>query len=351
MSGKMQPIDAFEQVRDVRGALPAKKVVIVEDDQPARLRFTLRSADEPRTSESKALSLEMLGEFGADADVRADVEELATQMGPLFGTGGPESLESWQLAAKAAQLGMTIHAAVQQDAAGTLAATTVRKLAVMDANRGKRRGCWYWMQVPVDAGGGGEYRAFMPVGALQRELGSGCWAFAQVKTIPNSLDSLVVGVLQLDFKEASLADARVVAKALRREGLPSVDIERETSMLDVGTALIGSVSDIAFKEEELAPDDAPVLTDILRMMAQAHMEGVRLDVIKSSPEQQFLAFPALLGYLWFDFVRRGKEVKVGICVECGLPFGKSARGGSRKRFCSQSCSAKFRSREKREKTK
>lgn len=345
MNEKTAAIDAFEQIRDAHGALPTKNASIIEDDAPARLRFSLYSPGELDGSEPRELSLEMLAKLGAEGTLRADIEKLAAQMGPLFGGGEPESLESWQLAAKAAQVGMAIHAAAQQEPEVLLSEAPVRKCAIVDVSRGKRRGCWYWALIPVDAGGGDEYRRFLPDGIWCRKLGEGCWALAQVEEIPESLDSLVVGVLQLDFKGASLADARVIATTMRQKGLPSVKVADDGCN---GSALIGASDVLSFETGELEAEDAPILSDILRAVAQMHMQGARLDVIKSTPEQQFMAFPALLGYLWFDFVRRGKEVRVGICAECGLPFGKSSRGGSRKRFCSPSCSAKFRSREKRE---
>ena len=105
-------IDAFEQIRDARGALPVKAVQLVEGDEPAMLRFMLRGAQEGVAAPA-ACTLEMLAQAGDESGMRAVVEALAVEMGPLFGSGAAESLEAWQLAVTAAQLGMSIHVAVQ----------------------------------------------------------------------------------------------------------------------------------------------------------------------------------------------------------------------------------------------
>lgn len=340
-------IDAFEQIRDARGALPVKAVEIVEGDEPARLRFTLRSARE-RSAASAACTLETLAQVGTAQDKRAAIETLSLVTGPLFGGGAPESLEAWQLAVNAAQLGMSIHAAVQGRDPGLLL-HGAGKHVVVDARRGRERGCWVWAQVPVDAGGGGEYRELLPAGAWSRRLGEGRWAFAQVEEAPGALDALTVGVLQLGFKDACLADAAAVARALQEAGLPSIPLSACAGEGSDGrTPLLVDAGVLRIDERPFDGGDAGALSDLLCALAQVHMQGARLDMIKSTPQQQFMAFPALLGFLWFDFVRRGEEVKVGICSECGLPFSKSTRGGSRKKFCSPSCSAKHRSRERKE---
>lgn len=339
-------IDAFEQIRDARGALPVKAVEIIEGDEPARLRFTLRGAQEGASTPSDC-SLEMLAQAGAEEDKRAAIEALAQIAGPLFGDGAPESLEAWQLAANAAQLGMSIHASVQERDPNILLQGVGRHL-IVDAARGKERGSWVWAQVPVDAGGGDEYRKLLPAGAWSRRLSERRWAFAQVEEAPGALDTLSVGILHLDFKDACLADAGVVAQELKKTGLPSIPLEACKDERGGRKPLLDSGSRLRFEEQPFSEDDPGTLSDLLCATAQVHMQGAHLDMIKSTARQQFMAFPALLGYLWFDFVRRGEEVKIGICSECGLPFSKNTRGGSRKKFCSPSCSAKHRSRERKE---
>ena len=339
-------IDAFEQIRDARGALPVKAVEILEGDDPARLRFRLRGAQE-KASAPAVCTLEVLAQVGTAEDKRAAIETLALATGPLFGGGAPESLEAWQLAVNAAQLGMSVHVAVQERDPGLLLQGVGKRL-VVDVERGRERGSWVWAQVPVDAGGGSEYRELLPAGAWSRRLGAGRWAFAQVEKAPGALDALTVGVLQLNFKDACLADAKAIAWALGKAGLPSIPQDACTDDGSGRRPLIDSGNRLRFDEVAFDESDTEALGDLLCAMAQVHMEGAHLDMIKSTAQQQFMAFPALLGYLWFDFVCRGEEVKIGICSECGLPFSKSTRGGSRKKFCSPSCSAKHRSRERKE---
>lgn len=339
-------IDAFEQIRDARGALPVKAVQLVEGDEPARLRFWLRGAQEGAAAPA-ACTLEMLAQAGNEGGKRAAIEALALETGPLFGSGAAESLEAWQLAVNAAQLGMSIHAAVQEHDPGLLL-PGVGKHVVVDAERSRERGCWVCAQVPVDAGGGSEYRELLPAGAWIRRLGEGRWAFAQVEEALGALDALTVGVLQLGFKDACLADAAAVSQALRKAGLPSIPQDACAGGDSARRPLLDSGSKLRVEGQALGKDDMGALSDLLCALAQVHMQGAHLDMIKSTVQQQFMAFPALLGFLWFDFVHRGEEVKIGICSECGLPFSKSTRGGSRKKFCSPSCSAKHRSRERKE---
>ena len=127
-------IDAFEQIRDARGALPVKAVEILEGDDPARLRFRLRGAQE-KASAPAVCTLEVLAQVGTAEDKRAAIETLALATGPLFGGGAPESLEAWQLAVNAAQLGMSVHVAVQERDPGLLLQGVGKRL-VVDVERG-----------------------------------------------------------------------------------------------------------------------------------------------------------------------------------------------------------------------
>ena len=79
------------------------------------------------------------------------------------------------------------------------------------------------------------------------------------------------------------------------------------------------------------------LRHLVQALISLHLEGVRVDLFRSTEDDDFLSFDTYLAYLWFLFSKKLGDVKIGYCARCGKAFSLARRRGVPKKYCSEEC--------------
>lgn len=324
--------DPFIQVRDYRGALPVDDVELVDTEGIVDLLFKVGDSWEAAKT-SGAVVLENLASVKTGDRMRKGVVALARKSGPLFGRGAKESYESWQLAVLAAQRALRFQSAIQE-ADISIAQDEVIKLRIMKPPR-MRNGCsWFATSFMVNAGGGSDYVSALPTLPWAKKIGERRWALVGIEK-RGELLNLTVGIADFTF-DARLADVPPFMQALKRDGMPAIGIGKLLSPEDRGQAPFIAEGELEVEKLDADPGDLYRLKLLLNALTQAHIKDARFDIVKSSAKRQYLAFPSLLSWMWFDFAQRKGRLNVAVCPECGTPFSRRGRS-AKKKYCSAAC--------------
>lgn len=68
------------------------------------------------------------------------------------------------------------------------------------------------------------------------------------------------------------------------------------------------------RESVLTEEDVVSLRHLVQTLISLHLEGVRVDLFRSTEDDDFLSFDTYLAYLWFLFSRKLGDVKIGYCA-------------------------------------
>ncbi len=86
--------------------------------------------------------------------------------------------------------------------------------------------------------------------------------------------------------------------------------------------------------------DAPHLQKLVHAIISLHLQGIGIDVFRSTESDDFMVFPNYLSYLWYRFSRQLGQVKIGYCEMCGRGFSLAGHRGIARSFCSERCKTK-----------
>ena len=86
--------------------------------------------------------------------------------------------------------------------------------------------------------------------------------------------------------------------------------------------------------------DAPHLQKLVHAIISLHLQGIGIDVFRSTESDDFMVFPNYLSYLWYRFSRQLGQVKIGYCELCGRGFSLAGHRGISRSYCSERCKTK-----------
>ena len=168
------------------------------------------------------------------------------------------------------------------------------------------------------------------IGDVEREADDGDFLTVTLLSFKREITALDFALVLSCFYDQSRA-AKLIDQAKRSLSAFS-DGEISESM---GAATVEGKLEI--REAPLAEDDIPSLRRLVQAIISLHLEGVRVDLFRSTEDDDFLSFDTYLSYLWFLFSKKLGDVKIGYCMRCGKAFSLARRRGVPKKYCSEEC--------------
>lgn len=102
----------------------------------------------------------------------------------------------------------------------------------------------------------------------------------------------------------------------------------------------GLSEELILDPAESSKQDVPHLQKLVHAIISLHLQGVGIDVFRSTESDDFMVFPNYLSYLWYRFSRQLGQVKIGYCEICGRGFSLAGHRGISRTYCSEQCKTK-----------
>ncbi len=102
----------------------------------------------------------------------------------------------------------------------------------------------------------------------------------------------------------------------------------------------GLSGDLATEDVPSNKKDAPHLQKLVHAIISLHLQGIGIDVFRSTESDDFMVFPTYLSYLWYRFSRQLGQVKIGYCEMCGRGYSLAGHRGISRAYCSERCKTK-----------
>ena len=334
-------MDYLDQVKTTQGRILIGDVRLEERDEGVMLIFTpprLADADstEPNAANNHADAPKL--EDLAFASIRP-ITQTARQIGPLFGESLRESIFDWQDAASVAFATAQIQDVVNgSKPPATLEnnqdGTAVAKTTITERKTGKQFAI-YAVSIPLSAGRKGQYCKHLPAMPWHRRFGGSGVDYA-LATIDETgeIDSLIITLLSFP-KEISPANFSFILQAFC--GLSKLEGSKIAGQQPREQSSFARPDALVAKMASLDENDIPALNRLVQTLASIHLQNVRIDVFRSTTDDDFLLFDTRLSYLWYKFAKNLGNVKIGYCQECGKAFSLAGHRGIDRRFCGQEC--------------
>lgn len=353
-------MNVIDQLKTPQGRIPVHDVRLTQGDSPY-LEFVPANVAERFTTSDSAMP-RPASQTGIEDLAFVDKNgllPLALQTGPLFGTDVRESLVDWQSAANVARAVVTVQEvvnggkplAVLQADEESQSEALVAKTLVKNVETGNDFSI-FAISFAVDASIENGYVAHMPnMPWLKKFVGDEFdYVIGDIEHDPDGADYLTVTLFSFECEIAPLDFALVLscfydgahAAALIDQakktiaGFGEAEGEAEkASLIRLDAATVEGKLDV--RESELCEDDTVSLRHLVQALISLHLEGVRVDLFRSTEDDDFLSFDTYLAYLWFLFSKKLGDVKIGYCARCGKAFSLARRRGVPKKFCSEEC--------------
>ncbi len=365
-------MDILEQIRTPQGRFPVNGVQVVAGSDAPVLSFVFA---DPRDIASGLVASDSSATLFDLAFLRSEtLKDTACATGPLFGAASAEPVLDWQSAAETAHAVMLMQNAVNGTRPIALLDAScseegcVAKTDVFNAATGARFSM-YAVSFRLYGGAEGPYARCMPHMPWFRrfsEAGRFDYVLASIDGEPGETPYLSLVLMSFDREIAPSdfaavllcscqdeAAARHIASqvsgdvAFMRPSAEGVDAAAASAEGTAGCAeagayegwfdLLGCGEGLEVTAARLTEADAPLLAKLVQAAVSLHVQGVSVDVFRSSDVDGFLTFGSYLSYLWYSFSRKLGAVKVGYCQQCGRAFSLAGHRGIARRFCSESC--------------
>lgn len=348
-------MNVIDQLKTPQGRIPVHDVRLAQSESPC-LEFVPVNAAERFATSDQAM-LRPASQTGIEDLAFVDKNgllPLALQTGPLFGTDVRESLVDWQSAANVARAVVTVQEvvnggkplAVLRADEESQSEALVAKTLVKNVETGNDFSI-FAISFAVDASIENGYVAHMPnMPWLKKFVGDEFdYVIGDIEHDPDGIDYLTVTLFSFEreitpldfvlvlscFYDGAHAD-ELIEQAKRN--IAGFAEEGDFSVQFVATTVEGKLD---VRESVLVKEDAVSLRHLVQALISLHLEGVRVDLFRSTEDDDFLSFDTYLAYLWFLFSKKLGDVKIGYCARCGKAFSLARRRGVPKKFCSEEC--------------
>ncbi len=112
------------------------------------------------------------------------------------------------------------------------------------------------------------------------------------------------------------------------------------SASDLPANYFGLSGELEIDDVACGKNDAPHLQKLVHAIISLHLQGIGIDVFRSTESDDFMVFPNYLSYLWYRFSRQLGQVKIGYCEMCGRGFSLAGHRGISRSYCSERCKTK-----------
>ncbi len=112
------------------------------------------------------------------------------------------------------------------------------------------------------------------------------------------------------------------------------------SVSELPANYFGLSDELITNDVESDKNDAPHLQKLVHAIISLHLQGIGIDVFRSTEGDDFMVFPNYLSYLWYRFSRQLGQVKIGYCEMCGRGFSLAGHRGISRSYCSERCKTK-----------
>lgn len=349
-------MNVIDQLKTPQGRIPVHDVRLVQGELPY-LEFVPATAASRSASPAQAMPRSS-SKIGIEDLAFVDKDgllSLALQTGPLFGTDVCESLVDWQSAANVARAVVTVQevvnggkplAVLQADEESQSEALVAKTLA-KNVETGNDFSI-FAISFAVDASMENDYVAHMPnMPWLKKFVGDEFdYVIGDIEHDPDGIDYLTVTLFSFEREITPLDFALVLScfydgahtdeliEQAKRNIAGFAEEEGDPSVQFVATTVEGKLD---VRESVLVEEDAVSLRHLVQALISLHLEGVRVDLFRSTEDDDFLSFDTYLAYLWFLFSKKLGDVKIGYCARCGKAFSLAHRRGVPKKFCSEEC--------------
>ena len=352
-------MNVIDQLKTPQGRIPVHDVRLVRAESPC-LEFVPANAAERFATPNQAAP-RPASQIGIEDLAFVDKDgllPLALQTGPLFGADVRESLVDWQSAANVARAVVTVQEvvnggkplAVLRADEESQSEALVAKTLVKNVETGNDFSI-FAISFAVDAARENGYVAHMPsMPWLKKFVGDEFdYVIGDIEHDPDGIDYLTVTLFSFEreitpldfalvlscFYDGAHADELIEQAKRNIAGFAEEEDDEGDSSVRFDATTVEGKLDV--RESVLTEEDVVSLRHLVQALISLHLEGVRVDLFRSTEDDDFLSFDTYLAYLWFLFSKKLGDVKIGYCARCGKAFSLARRRGVPKKFCSEEC--------------
>lgn len=341
----------------LEGGLAGAKIHFAFDDSGAVSAEGAEGAKATRAREFGVEDLAFL--YGSDGHLdHMLIQDLALKTGPLFGAHAEERVADWVTESHMVKDVVTLQEVLngQKPYAlinGNLETGQGALVAKSHVRNGNTRNSFdmYSFTVNIAAGTTAAFFSGMPnFPHFKKFSAAGMYDYAFFDLGSDEYGSYLTVTLFAFKREITAFDFAV---AIRAFGGGEMSDEAAFKALwgqaskEIGLSAdelpanyFGLSGDLDFDDALCGKDDAPHLQKLVHAIISLHLQGIGIDVFRSTESDDFMVFPNYLSYLWYRFSRQLGQVKIGYCEMCGRGFSLAGHRGISRSYCSERCKTK-----------
>ena len=363
-------MDLMDQLRTTQGRFPVKYAECSLEGglSSAKIRFAFDDsgvascdgAESGRASHAREFGVEDLAFlYGSDGHLdHMLIQDLAVRTGPLFGAYAEERVADWVTESHMVKDVVTLQEVLngQKPYAlinGNLETGQGALVAKSHVRNDNTRNSFdmYSFTVNIAAGTTAAFFSDMPsfphfkkfsaAGMYDYaffDLGSdeyGSYLTVTLFAFKREITAFDFAVAIRAFDEGEMSD-EAAFKALWRQASKEIGLSAD----ELPANYFGLSGDLGFESALCSRDDAPHLQKLVHAIISLHLQGIGIDIFRSTESDDFMVFPNYLSYLWYRFSRQLGQVKIGYCEMCGRGFSLAGHRGISRSYCSERCKTK-----------
>lgn len=363
-------MDLMDQLRTTQGRFPVKLAMCsLEGGLPqATIEFVFddsadaaSAAQGARASRSREFGVEDLA-FLYGSDGRLDhmlIQDLALKTGPLFGAHAEESVADWVTESHMVKDVVTLQEvlngqkpyALINGNSETGQGALVAKSHVSNTKNSNSFDM-YSFTVNIAAGTTPAFFDNMPAFPHFKKFSApGMYDYAFFDLDEDEFGSFMTVTLFAFRHEITAFDFAAAISAFSGENVSSEQGAFQNLFQQASREIGFSVDNLPTNyfglSESLQTDPAPSskkdaahLQKLVHAIVSLHLQGIGIDIFRSTESDDFMVFPNYLSYLWYCFSRQLGQVKIGYCEMCGRGFSLAGHRGISRSYCSEQCKTK-----------
>lgn len=362
-------MDLMDQLQTPQGRFPVKRAICSLEGRSsqASIKFSFDDSGVAQAT-TGAAKKDKLREFGVEdlaflygSDGRLDhmlIQELALKTGPLFGAHAEEAVADWITESHMAKDVITlqevlngrkpyalINGNIESDHGSLVAKIHVNSKSTSNSFD------MFSFTVNIAEGTTSAFFAEMPEFPHFKKFSApGMYDYAFFDLGEDDFGSYMTVTLFAFKREITAFDFAAALSAFAEGDAASeagFEALLERASEEIGFPVNEPPSNYCGLSEELILDpaesskqDVPHLQKLVHAIISLHLQGVGIDVFRSTESDDFMVFPNYLSYLWYRFSRQLGQVKIGYCEICGRGFSLAGHRGISRTYCSEQCKTK-----------
>lgn len=362
-------MDLMDQLRTPQGRFPVKRAICSLEGRStqASIKFSFDDSGVAQAA-TGVVKKDKLREFGVEdlaflygSDGRLDhmlIQELALKTGPLFGANTEEAVADWITESHMAKDVVTlqevlngrkpyalINGNIERDHGSLVAKVHVRNKSTSNSFD------MFSFTVDIAEGTTSAFFTEMPEFPHFKKFSApGMYDYAFFDLGEDDFGGYMTVTLFAFKREITAFDFAAALSAFAEGDAASeagfeVLLERASAEIgfpvnELPSNYFGLSEELILDPAESSKQDAPHLQKLVHAIISLHLQGIGIDVFRSTESDDFMVFPNYLSYLWYRFSRQLGQVKIGYCEVCGRGFSLAGHRGISRTYCSEQCKTK-----------